>query len=211
MSDVGTSRGTRARLVAWAPVHRRPAFRTLLALAAVALSLLAVVPGAGAKNCGKEIIDEYFFTGRLKYHSQECYASALKQVDPDARMYSGILGAIRAARARDKARDNAAANPVTTATDGGDAATTVDPTDPVPVTPTGTAPETQAAPLDTAIPTLPPEPASAPAIPATQAAAIERAADSGVPLSVVVLAGLAALLTVVGLAGVLVRRIERGY
>ena len=209
MSDVGTSRGTRARLVAWAPVHRRPALRTLLALAAVALSLLAVVPGAGAKNCGKEIIDEYFFTGRLKYHTQECYASALKQVDPDARMYSGILGAIRAARARDKARDNAAANPVTT--DAGGGATEVAPVDTLPVTTTEAPPQTQTAPADTAIPTLPPEPTSAPEIPATQAAAIERAADNGVPLSVVVLAGLAALLTVVGLAGVLVRRLERGY
>ena len=48
-------------------------------------------------------------------------------------------------------------------------------------------------------------------IPATQAAAIQKAADSGLPLSVVVLGGLAVLLTIVGLAGVVVRRIDRGY
>ena len=205
-------RTARARLVAWALVSRRPALRTLLVLVAVALSLVALAPVAGAKNCGKQVIDEYFFTGRLKYHSQECYASALKQIDPDARMYSGILGAIRAARARDKARDNAAAaGPVTTDSGGGiDTA----PVDTLPVTPTETAPPptpTETAPVDTAIPTLPPEPTSEAAIPATQAAAIERASDPGVPLSVIVLAGLAALLTVVGLAGVAVRRIDRGY
>ena len=192
-----------ARLVAWAPVRRH----RLLTIAIVLLALLAAVPPVGAKNCGKAVIDEYFFTGRLKYHSQECYASALKQIDPDARMYSGILGAIRAARARDKARDNAAANPVTTETTPADTT----PVDPQPVTPTDTAPVTTAPPVDTAIPTLPPEPSSSAAIPATQAAAIQKAADSGLPLSVVVLGGLAVLLTIVGLAGVVVRRIDRGY
>lgn len=205
---IGGVRRTEPRLVAWAPVPGRPALRRLLVLAVVALSLLAAVPGAGAKNCGKEVIDEYFFTGRLKYHTQACYASALKQIDPDARMYSGILGAIRAARARDKARDNAAQQePVDTTADVQPA-----PVDTVPITPTETAPppETQAAPPDTGLPTLPAEPTTAP-MPATQAAAIERAADAGVPLSVIILAGLATLLTVVGLAGVAVKRLDRGY
>ena len=169
---------------------------------------MAVTSSADAANCGAKLIDEYFNTGKLGYHSQDCYASALKQIDPDARMYSGILGAIRAARARDKAKDNTAA--ATTVPAPVDTAP-VDTQPPAPVPTTAPAPVTTAPPVDTAIPTLPPEPSSSAAIPATQAAAIQKAADSGLPLSVVVLGGLAVLLTIVGLAGVVVRRIDRGY
>ena len=91
---------------------RRTSIRLLVLTALMFGTFLLAVPSAGAANCGKALINEYFFTGRLAYHTQECYASSLKQIDPDARMYSGIMGAIRAARSRDKAADTKAANPI---------------------------------------------------------------------------------------------------
>ncbi len=99
-----------------------PALRVCLLFAALCVGL--AVPAAdppqarASEACGKQVINEYFYTGRIKYHPQECYASALKQLDPDARMYSGIMGAIRAARARDKAADTRAATPIVEPTDG---------------------------------------------------------------------------------------------
>ena len=171
------------------------------------MALFVAVPSAGAANCGKQLINEYFFTGRLKYHTQECYASALKQVDPDARMYSGIMGAIRAARARDSAKDR-------TPADSGADTTAADttPIAPQPVTPTETLPLTnEIVPTEPALPTLPPQSTDVVSLPAAQAAEIAAAADSGVPLSVTILAGLAVLLTLVGLGGLAVRWLDRGY
>ncbi|MEY4225644.1 MAG: hypothetical protein RL190_401 [Actinomycetota bacterium] len=102
------------------PSHRRNARAPGIGASAVILvlcSAIALPAPAGAAQgrsdsaCGKAVINQYFNTGRIGYHAQECYAAALKQVDPDAKMYSGIMGAIRAARARDKAKDEAAAQP----------------------------------------------------------------------------------------------------
>ena len=185
--------------------------RASVRIVIVAACLLLVgTAQASAANCGAKLIDEYFNTGRIGYHPQDCYASALKQIDPDARMYSGIMGAIRAARARDRARDNAKDARDTPTVDPAPIDTV--PIDPQPTVPVDTtAMPTDTAPVDTAIPTLPPEPSSAASVPATQAAAIEEAASAGVPLSVAVFAGLAALLTIVGLAGLAVRRLDRGY
>jgi uncharacterized protein YdbL (DUF1318 family) len=177
-----------------------------IALLAVCLLLVGSAQ-AGAANCGATLIDEYFTTGRIGYHPQDCYASALRQIDPDARMYSGIIGAIRAARGRDLAQDNAAA----TRDSSGGAAGDATPTEPQPLPPVDADAVAITTPVDTAIPALPLEPTSAASVPAAQAAAIEEAASAGIPLSVAVFAGLAALLTLVGLAGLAVRRLDRGY
>lgn len=186
---------------------RLPHLRHLL-LAAVLLGALVGVlsvatPPASAANCGKQLINEYFFTGRLKYHTQECYASALKQVDADARMYSGIMGAIRAARARDKAADEKAAQPDTPTTDT--STNEVVPTTPIDTLPVTTAP----LPTETVEPTITATPRTGP-LP-TQAAIDTSASEPSVPLPVIVLGGLAALLTLVGLGGLAVRYLDRGY
>jgi hypothetical protein len=175
-----------------------------LALACGLLVAFAVaVPTAGAANCGKQLINEYFFSGHLKYHTQDCYASALKQVDPDARMYSGIMGAIRAARARDKAADEKAAQPDVTPTD-------TTPVDTVPTTPIDTLPVTTAPPpTETVEPTITAEPRTGP-LP-TQAAVDTSSSQPSVPLPVIILGGLAALLMLVGLGGLAVRYLDRGY
>lgn len=188
----------------------RPA---LLALALVLAVLAAGIAdpssaqAAKAKNCGTKIIDEYFFSGRIKYHPQDCYALALKQVDPDAKMYSGIMGAIRAARARDKAKDEAAAQPA----DGGSSAGSpgsLDPVQPMEI-PVETVPAEEAP--------VPDEAADDPVV--AEVAAVDLTEDQAVvtvptvaervPLPVVLLALLAGVLTLVGLGGLAVRWIDR--
>ena len=193
----------------------RPA---LLALA-LALAILAPVtadpPTAEAKkkNCGDAVINEYFFSGRIKYHPQECYALALKQVDPDAKMYSGIMGAIRAARARDKAKDEAAAQP---ADDGGGTSGSSDGFDPVmPMEIDGETVPMETVPVQDA--PVPDEAAGDPVI--AEVAAVDLTEDQAViavptvaervPLPVVLLGLLAAVLTLVGLGGLAVRWIDR--
>ena len=188
----------------------RPA---LLALALVLAVLAAGIAdpssaqAAKAKNCGTKIIDEYFFSGRIKYHPQDCYALALKQVDPDAKMYSGIMGAIRAARARDKAKDEAAAQPA----DGGSSAGSpgsLEPVQPMEI-PVETVPAEEAP--------VPDEAADDPVV--AKVAAVDLTEDQAVvtvptvaervPLPVVLLALLAGVLTLVGLGGLAVRWIDR--
>ena len=176
---------------------------TVLLAAALACGglLLTNAPPAAAANCGKQVINEYFFSGRLKYHTQDCYASALKQVDPDARMYSGIMSAIRAARARDRAADEKANAPATTEETPVETQS-LEPVETLPVT-------TEIQPTETVEPIIT-------AVPRTgsiqdQAAVDTSGAEPSVPLPVIILGGLATLLTVVGLGGLVVRRLDRGY
>lgn len=179
---------------------RRTSIRLLVLTALMFGTFLLAVPSAGAANCGKALINEYFFTGRLAYHTQECYASALKQIDPDARMYSGIMGAIRAARSRDKAADTKAAAPVVepeiTDTTEPPPVDTLPLPDPLPPTDTGIdVPESRAGEI---VPTE-----------TTQAVMPTVTTPSQVPLTVILLAGLAAVLTLVGLGGLTVRWLDR--
>jgi len=184
---------------------RRTSIRLLVLTALMFGTFLLAVPSAGAANCGKTLINEYFYTGRLVYHTQECYASALKQLDPDARMYSGIMGAIRAARSRDKAADTKAANPIvepdTTDTTGTTNAPPVDTLqiyDDVPPT------------LTTDAGTVTAESRAGAIVPTetTQAALPTVTNPNQVPLPVILLAGLAAVLTLVGLGGLTVRWLD---
>jgi hypothetical protein len=188
-------------------------FRTpLLAIALVVASTLGAVladpPDAAAKDCGKTVINQYFNTGRIGYHPQACYASALKQIDPDARMYSGIMGAIRAARARDKAADEKAAapQPIQPVDDGaGDGGAALPPMP----TPMDTTPAEEPFVPDAA--TDDPVVAEVAAVDLStgQAALPTPNVTERVPLPVLLLAGLAAVLTLVGLGGLAVRWIDR--
>lgn len=176
---------------------------TVLLAAALACGglLLTNAPPAAAANCGKQVINEYFFSGRLKYHTQDCYASALKQVDPDARMYSGIMSAIRAARARDRAADEKANAPATTEETPVETQS-AEPVETLPVT-------TEIQPTETVEPIITAVPRTGPT--QDQAAVDTSGAEPSVPLPVIILGGLATLLTVVGLGGLVVRRLDRGY
>ena len=202
-----------SHVFSWSPLQwdavplRLPHLRQLLIaavlLGALVAALSVTAPAASAANCGKQVINEYFFSGRLKYHTQECYASALKQVDADARMYSGIMGAIRAARARDKAADRKAAEPDTPTTDSGS-------NDVIPTTPIDTLPVTTAPlPTETVEPIVTAQARTGP-LP-TQAARDTSGSEPSVPLPVIVLGGLATLLMLVGLGGLAVRYLDRGY
>ena len=172
-------------------------------------TFLLAVPSAGAANCGKTLINEYFYTGRLEYHTQECYASALKQLDPDARMYSGIMGAIRAARSRDKAADaapSAAAPPANPIVEPDTTATTNEP-------PVDTLPIYEDVPptLTTDEGTVTAESRAGAIVPTetTKAAQPTVTPPNQVPLPVILLAGLAVVLTLVGLGGLTVRWLDR--
>ncbi len=195
-------------------------------LALLACACFVTAPGLGAapaeaaakKNCGKQIIDEYFMSWRIKYHPQECYASALKQIDPDARMYSGIMGAIRAARARDRAKDNRAASGGDDAATGGsvapydggdgggtpdgaaDSAAPVEPIEPLPV-------EEFPVEVPDAV-DVPSDEASALSATAGEAASPVPTVDGVVPLPVAILMGLAGLVTLVGVGGLTVRWLD---
>jgi hypothetical protein len=173
----------------------------LLAIGVFAVASQSTTPEAAAANCGKQVINAYFNTGKLGYHTQDCYASALKQVDPDARMYSGIMSAIRAARARDRAADEKANAPATTEETPVETQS-LEPVETLPVT-------TEIQPTETVEPIIT-------AVPRTgsiqdQAAVDTSGAEPSVPLPVIILGGLATLLTVVGLGGLVVRRLDRGY
>ena len=173
---------------------------TVLLAAALACGglLLTTAPPAAAANCGKQVINEYFFSGRLKYHTQECYASAL---DPDARMYSGIMSAIRAARARDRAADEKANAPATTEETPVETQA-AEPVETLPAT-------TEIQPTETVEPIITAVPRTGPT--QDQAAVDTSGAEPSVPLPVIILGGLATLLTVVGIGGLVVRRLDRGY
>ncbi len=191
----------------WDSVFPRTPFnpRSLLVVL-VALVVLMATPVAGAKECGKSVIDQYFNTGRIAYHQQACYSSALKQIDPDARMYSGIMGAIRAARARDATADAKTTNPTP---DSGSGSETPPPPEPT-VVPDGS----EVIPLlavdnDALIASVrkiritPAQPAT------TQAAIAAPTIESHVPLGVILLGGLASVLTLVGVGGLAVRWLDQ--
>ena len=128
-------------------------------------------------------------------------------------MYSGIMGAIRAARARDKAKDEAAAQP---ADDGGGTSGSSDGFDPVmPMEIDGETVPMETVPVQDA--PVPDEAAGDPVI--AEVAAVDLTEDQAViavptvaervPLPVVLLGLLAAVLTLVGLGGLAVRWIDR--
>jgi hypothetical protein len=185
---------------------RRTSIRLLVLTALMFGTFLLAVPSAGAANCGKALINEYFSSGRLTYHSQECYASALKQLDSDAQMYSGITGAIRAARSRDKAADAKSAAPVvepdTIDTTG---TTNAPPVDTLPV------PDAEPPTLTTDAGTVTAESRARAIVSAetTQAALPTVTTPSQVPLTVILLAGLAGVLMLVGLGALTVRWLDR--
>ncbi len=191
----------------WDSVFPRTPFnpRSLLVVL-VALVVLMATPVAGAKECGKSVIDQYFNTGRIAYHQQACYSSALKQIDPDARMYSGIMGAIRAARARDATADTKAMNPTP---DSGSGSETPPPPEPT-VVPDGS----EVIPLlavdnDALIASVRKIRITPAQSTTTQAAIATPTIESRVPLGVILLGGLASVLTLVGVGGLAVRWLDQ--
>ncbi len=191
----------------WDSVFPRTPFnpRSLLVVL-VALVVLMATPVAGAKECGKSVIDQYFNTGRIAYHQQACYSSALKQIDPDARMYSGIMGAIRAALARDATADAKATNPTP---DSGSGSETPPPPEPT-VVPDGSEVIPLLAVDNDALVASVRKIRITPAQPTTTQAAIAAPTiESHVPLGVILLGGLASVLTLVGVGGLAVRWLDQ--
>ena len=190
---------------------RRPTTLRLLACTAVAAVLAVAVPTASA-DCGQQVIDSYFNTGRIGYHAQDCYVQALGEVDADAKMYSGVMGAIRAARARDAAADARKAKGRTPgqSASGGSTSTTQPVDAKPPKRKTGARKHTAKQPSAATPAVSPGAVATGDArLSAGEAADVAAAAGSGPPLVVILLAAFGALLAVAGGAGLLVSRIGR--
>ncbi len=200
-------RRSSTRQLDWAVVARFSPIIRFALLATLVAALFAPVPNASAAiatNCGKAIINEYFYTGRIAYHTQSCYASALKQLDPDAKMYSGIMGALRAARARDKAADSKP--PDSAGSNTTDVAVApAAPTDAVPL------PDVVVPLVTNEDPPVTAEARSGDITPATatQAVIAVPTLESRVPLGVILLGGLASVLTLVGVGGLAVRWLDQ--
>jgi hypothetical protein len=150
------------------------------------------------------VIDQYFSTGKIQYHAQNCYSLALRQIDPDARMYSGIMAEIRAARARDRARDTRAAQP---APPPSEAAPAAPPAEPVDLLEDVIEEIERTAPETTVEPTIAERTLDDEVTTATAIAAPAYDEPAMTPLAVLMLGGLASLATATGLVGVAVRRL----
>ena len=171
--------------------------RSLVVAAVLALAGLAlgVTPALAAKNCGRQIIDDWFKDGRVdKIYALHCYDEALDQLPNDVRTYSDAPQAIK--RALQQALANGA--PV----DGNPCTTT--PTETTPDEPTETSTE------KTPTTTTPSDGPGGPTDSGSQALGDESSSASSVPLPLIVLAGLALLLLAAGGAGYLNRRRQAG-
>ena len=179
------------------PLPLTPVRRSLLAALVVTASVLAlgVTPAFAAKDCGRQIIDDWFKDGRVdKIYPLHCYEDALNKLPNDVRTYSDAPQAIRRALSIALAKGAPVDPPKTTSTSTDTTPTDTTPTD---TTPTDTTP-TDTTPTDTT---------------PTETTGDEQAlgdqdssSASSVPIPLLVLGGLALLLLAAGGAGYLNRR-----
>lgn len=157
------------------------AFATLLALLVAAFSV-SPAGAASTASCAKQVIADWYDNGRIdKIYEQHCYREAIKILPVDVRVYSGaeddILRALQYAR-------QGKPDPGDQGGGGGTPDPGPDPDpDPSPPEPT-------------------PDPGSDPG-----AAPVDTSGPSAVPVPLIVLAGIAGLLLVLGAAGYVTRRV----
>ena len=85
----------------WQGVARRLVHvAILLAMFLLSTHDRAVAQPSHRASCGSAVIAEYFSTGKVGRYGNSCYTDALRSLDPDARLYSGAVNAILAARFR---------------------------------------------------------------------------------------------------------------
>jgi len=85
----------------WQGVARRLVHvAILLAMFLLSTHDQAVAQPSHRASCGSAVIAEYFSTGKVGRYGNSCYTDALRSLDPDARLYSGAVNAILAARFR---------------------------------------------------------------------------------------------------------------
>jgi hypothetical protein len=175
--------------------------RSLLAAIVVTATVLAlgVTPAFAAKDCGRQIIDDWFKDGRVdKIYPLHCYEDALNKLPNDVRTYSDAPQAIRRALSIALAKGAPVDPPKTTSTSTDTSPTDTNPTD---TSPTDTSP-TSTGPTDT----TPSDGSGGPGD--EEALGDQDSSASSVPIPLLVLGGLALLLLAAGGAGYLNRRLQ---
>lgn len=155
------------------------AFATLLALLVAAFAA-STAGAASTASCAKQVIADWYDNGRIdKIYEQHCYREAIKILPVDVRVYSGAEDDIL--RALQYARQGEP--------DPGDQGG-------------GGTPDAGADPDSDPSPAPSPDPGPDPA-----PAAVDTSGPSAVPVPLIVLAGIAGLLLVLGAAGYVTRRV----
>ena len=153
---------------------------TLLALLAATFGA-STAGAASTANCAKQVIADWYDNGRVdKIYAQHCYRQAIKLLPVDVRVYSGAEDDIL--RALQYARQGKP-DPGDKGDNGGKPDPKPDP-DPTPNPGPGPDPD--------------PGPGSSP---------VDTSGPSAVPVPLIVLAGIAGLLLVLGAAGYVTRRV----
>ena len=178
--------------------------RSLVLLVAVAAACLLVpsVAAAATKNCGKQVIADWFDNGRVdKLYPLKCYDEAIDQIPEDLLIYGSakqdILRALAFAKRGQSDPGVTTGQPTTS--------------NPTSTTPTGTGQTTTENTTTSEDPTTGTETEVDPGGTLTEAAPGDDGDDpSSVPLPLLILGGLAVLLIAAGTAGYIARRRQGG-
>lgn len=164
----------------------------LVILAVAAFAPFAAAPAGAAVPCRDRIYNDWYHDGKIATsYPTACYRDALKHVRTDARVYSSLADDIRSAMQAAIARAHGHTKVPTQVGTGGAAQS----------------PRSQASSTKPNGPPHDPAPEQVDStLPSTVATGATSGSGSGIPIPLLVLGGLALLLTAVGAAGVIAKR-----
>lgn len=183
------------------PPHSR--LRSLVLLVAVTAACLGVpsVASAATKDCGKQVIADWFDNGRVdRLYPLRCYEDAINQIPEDLLIYGSAKEDILRALAFAKRGQN----------DPGDTTGQPTTTTSTTTTGTGTGQTTTGKTTTGEKPTTKTDTGDEPGGTLTEAAGGDGDDPSSVPLPLIILGGLAVLLIAAGTAGYVARRRQGG-
>jgi hypothetical protein len=164
----------------------------LVILALAAFAPFAAAPASAAVPCRDRIYNDWYHDGKIATsYSIACYRDALKNVPTDAREYSSLADDIRSAMQAALARSHGQTKVPTQVGTGGAAKSPRS---------ASSSPKPSTSPHDPS-----PEQVDS-TLPSTVAAGTTSNSGSGVPVPLLVLGGLALILTAVGAAGLVAKR-----
>jgi hypothetical protein len=177
---------------------RRLAFATL---AVAAFAPFAAAPGGAAVPCRDRIYNDWYHDGKIATsYPIACYRDAFKKVPTDAREYSSLADDIRSAMQAALAKEHGRKTVPTQVGTGGAAKSPRSESSSKTPKPRVKPRAPKSAPHDPS-----PEQVNT-TLPTTVAASATTGRGSGVPVPLLVLGGLALLLTAVGAAGLIAKR-----
>ena len=163
----------------------------LVILAVAAFAPFAAAPAGAAVPCRDRIYNDWYHDGKIATsYPLACYRDALKHVRTDALVYSSLADDIRSAMQAAIARAHGHTKVPTQVGTGGAA----------------DSPRSQASSKSDGTPHDPTPEQVDSTLPSTVATGATSGGGSGIPIPLLVLGGLALLLTAVGAAGVIAKR-----